>query len=155
MSSENCKKLSPEDSSCDGELETVQNQEKKVCFICGSRTTLIINIHETRCGPNMIDVISEKFKMRPLHDDKYLCYNCNNWLINWYTVRKKNDDSSQEDAQQTTTSSTMSAAITTNVQQQTAMKTSGKSNKNILPKCVRAWVCECVYFQTIQKNRRF
>lgn len=120
------KQLSPgEYSNWDGSVsENTQNQEQKVCFICGNHTTLIINIHEPRCGPNMIDVISEKFKMRPLHDDKYLCYNCNNWLINWYTVQKKNNDSSHEDSQ--TTSSTMSAAITTNAREQTATKTSGK-----------------------------
>lgn len=123
MSSNNCKQFSPEDESL---TETIENREKKVCFICGSQTTLIINIHEPRCGPNMIDVISEKFKMRPLNDDKFLCYSCNNWLINWYTVQKKSDDSSHEDAQQQTTSSTMSAAITANAHEQTATKTSGK-----------------------------
>lgn len=77
----------------------------------------------------MIDVISEKFKMRPLNDDKFLCYSCNNWLINWYTVQKKGNDSSHEDAQQqTTTSSTMSAAMAANVHvdEKTATKTSGK-----------------------------
>lgn len=82
----------------------------------------------------MIDVISQKFKMRPLNDDKFLCYSCNNWLINWYSMQKKkkkndqNHDSSNEDAaQQTTTSSTMSAAIMANAyKQQTATKTSGK-----------------------------
>lgn len=127
MSSNNCKQFSPEDPNWDETVtETTQNHEKKVCFICGSHTTLIINIHEPRCGPNMIDVISEKFKMRPLNDDKFLCYSCNNWLINWYTVQKKNDDSGHEDVQHQTTSSTMSAAITLNAHEQTAMKTSGK-----------------------------
>ncbi|XP_055318467.1 uncharacterized protein LOC129576788 [Sitodiplosis mosellana] len=126
MSSNNCKQFSPEDSKQDeSATETSENREKKVCFICGGRTTLIINIHEPRCGPNMIDVISEKFKMRPLNDDKFLCYSCNNWLINWYTVQKKSDDSSHEDAQEQTTSSTMSAAITANAHgKQTATKTS-------------------------------
>lgn len=127
MSSNNCKQYSPEDPNWDETImETTENREKKVCFICGSHTTLIINIHEPRCGPNMIDVISEKFKMRPLNDDKFLCYSCNNWLINWYTVQKKNDDNSHEDAQHQTTSSTMSAAITINEHEQTAMKTSGR-----------------------------
>lgn len=126
-SQDNCKQFSPEDSDCDKTFsDTMQNQEKRVCFICGSHTTQIINIHEPRCGPNMIEVISEKFNMRPLNDDKFLCYSCNNWLVNWYTMQKKNiDDSIQESAQQTT-SSTMSAAITTNALEQTATKTIGK-----------------------------
>lgn len=131
MSSNNCKQNTPDEPHRDETvMETTDNREKKVCFICGSHTTLIINIHEPRCGPNMIDVISEKFKMRPLNDDKFLCYSCNNWLINWYTVQKKNDDSSHEDAQHQTTSSTMSAAI----HEQTATKTSGKfiSSTNLI-----------------------
>lgn len=126
MSSNNRKQYSPDDSNLDGSMmESTENRETKVCFICGTHTTLIVNIHEPRCGPNMIDVISEKFKMKPLNDDKFLCYSCNNWLVNWYTMQKKNDDSSHEDAQQTT-SSTMSAAITANAHEQNATKTSGK-----------------------------
>lgn len=78
---------SDEPDSSEDQLES-SSKEKKVCFICGSHTVFIVNIHEPRSGPNMIDVISEKFKMRPLHDDKFLCYSCNNWLINWYTVQK-------------------------------------------------------------------
>lgn len=62
---------------------------KRVCFICGSQTTLIINIHEPRNGPNIVDVISEKFKTRPLSDDKFLCYSCNNWLINWHSLQSR------------------------------------------------------------------
>lgn len=117
------KKYSAEESSRDGSMP--ENQDKKVCFICGSHTTLVVNIHEPRSGPNMIEVISEKFQMRPLNDDKFLCYNCNNWLVNWYTTQKTYNDGSHEDPQQTT-SSTMSTAITTNVHEQTAPKTSGE-----------------------------
>lgn len=98
-----------------------QPKEKKVCFVCGSRTIFIVNIRERRCGPNMIDVISEKFKMRPLSDDKFLCYSCNNWLINWYSMQKKEDTSSQDDDLQQTTSSTVIAAAE-------PAKTSGKDN---------------------------
>lgn len=122
MSSDKCKKYPAEDAQCEESMsENTDGREKNVCFICGSYTRLTINIHEPRCGPNMIDVISEKFKMRPLHDDKFLCYNCNNWLINWYTMQKRSDDSSHEDTHQTT-SSTMSA----NAHEQTAFETSGK-----------------------------
>lgn len=77
----------------------------------------------------MIDVISEKFKMRPLNDDKFLCYSCNNWLINWYSMQNKNKQTqpkSNEDDQQTTTSSTMSATIMANAYKHIAAKTSGK-----------------------------
>lgn len=122
MSSNNCERISP--GQRDSDESDVQRREKRVCFICGSYTTLIINIHEPRCGPNMIDVISEKFKMRPLNDDKFLCYSCNNWLINWYSMQKKNDDSNHEDVQ--TTSSTMSATI--------ANKTSGTYSKQLTNK---------------------
>lgn len=73
-------------------------KEKKVCFICGSHTVFIINIHEPRSGPNMIEVISEKFKMRPLNDDKFLCYSCNNWLINWYSMQNKYDRHNETDS---------------------------------------------------------
>lgn len=130
--SNNCKQYSPDELNAGAAMsvDSTENQEKKVCFICGSHTTQFINIYERRCGPNMIDVISEKFKMRPLNDDKFLCYSCNNWLINWYSMQKKknntkNHDSSNEDAaQQTkTSSSTMSAA---NMQKQQTAKTSGK-----------------------------
>lgn len=131
MSSNNFKRESPsrernvEDHSSSDEQPT----EKKVCFVCGSRTIYIINIRERRCGPNMIDVISEKFKMRPLSDDKFLCYSCNNWLINWYSMQKKNNTNSQDDdLQQTTTSSTTSATVTP-IATAESTKTSGKLKK--------------------------
>lgn len=36
---------------------------KKVCFICGSYTSQTINIFEPRDGPNIIELINEKFKV--------------------------------------------------------------------------------------------
>lgn len=129
MSSENCNRNSPNDQSHhnnESATENRPNPEIKVCFICGCHTTLVINIREPRCGPNMIDVISEKFKMQPLNEDKFLCYSCNNWLVNWYSTRKMNNAASQKDTKQTT-SSTMLASITANAhEQQTTTKTSGK-----------------------------
>lgn len=122
MSSDKCKQYSPEDSNCD---ESISEPAENVCFICGTYTRLIINIYEPRCGPNMIDVINERYKMQPLKDDKYLCYNCNNGLINWYTMKKKTEDSCHEDTQQTT-SSTMSAANAANAHDKTTYETSGK-----------------------------
>lgn len=123
MSSDNYKQYSPGDSTGNGSMtESGEQQEKKVCFICGRYTELVVNIHEPRRGPNMIEVISKKFNMQPLDDDKFLCYNCNNWLVNWYMMQPANSDSSHEDAQQTA-SSTMST--TTNAHEQTTTKTSG------------------------------
>lgn len=93
MSSDESNQLRSDESHSDDPLK-----EKKVCFICGSHTIFIINIHEPRSGPNMIDVISEKFKMRPLNDDKFLCYSCNNWLINWYSMQNKYDRHNETDS---------------------------------------------------------
>lgn len=76
---------------------TSENGEKKrVCFICGSHTTLIVNIYEPRAGPNMVNIISEKFKTRPMSDDKFLCFSCNNWLINWYSLQPKTGESAND-----------------------------------------------------------
>lgn len=76
-----------------------QKKEKKVCFICGSHTIFIINIHDKRVGPDMIDVIKQKFNMQILNDDKFLCYSCNNWLINWYSMQNKNDTNDESTAE--------------------------------------------------------
>lgn len=32
--------------------------------------------------------------MQPLNEDKFLCYSCNNWLINWYSVQNKSGSAS-------------------------------------------------------------
>lgn len=45
------------------QTETIK-QQKKVCFICGSQTTFTINIYEPRSGPNIVDVINQKFKVQ-------------------------------------------------------------------------------------------
>lgn len=41
-----------------------QQNRKSVCFICGSYTSLTINIFEKRAGPNIVEIISEKFKVK-------------------------------------------------------------------------------------------
>lgn len=51
--------------------ETIK-QQKKVCFICGSQTTFTINIYEPRSGPNIVDVINEKFKVQVRKPSLYL-----------------------------------------------------------------------------------
>lgn len=103
MSSDQRPSTSSEADSSEDQMESGNNKEKKVCFICGSHTIFIVNIHEPRSGPNMIDVISAKFKMRPLNDDKFLCYSCNNWLINWYTVQRCAEHQCDSDASTATT----------------------------------------------------
>lgn len=32
--------------------------------------------------------------MQPVNEDKFLCYSCNNWLINWYSLQNKNTSNS-------------------------------------------------------------
>lgn len=31
--------------------------------------------------------------MQPIDEDKFLCYSCNNWLINWHSLQNKNNES--------------------------------------------------------------
>lgn len=50
--------------NCNNVDKTIKQQQKKVCFICGSYTTFTINIYEPRSGPNIVDVINEKFKVQ-------------------------------------------------------------------------------------------
>lgn len=33
--------------------------------------------------------------MQPIDEDKFLCYSCNNWLINWHSLQNKNDQTDQ------------------------------------------------------------
>lgn len=40
------------------------HNEPKVCFICGSCTESIINIREPRPGPNVVNLIQEKFRIQ-------------------------------------------------------------------------------------------
>lgn len=103
----------PTKTDKNGDTEHESPLRKRVCFICGSQTTLIINIHEPRNGPNIVDVISEKFKTRPLSDDRFLCYSCNNWLINWYSLQSRvggAKDANEAAATTTTTSNSESGS---------------------------------------------
>lgn len=61
-----------------------------VCLICGIYTNLSLNIFEPRSGPDIREVIYQKYNFkaeRNDNEDKYICYSCNNWLINWYTLQ--------------------------------------------------------------------
>lgn len=41
--------------------ESPRKKSRQVCLICGSYTTLIVNIYEPRSGPNIVDLINQKF----------------------------------------------------------------------------------------------
>uniref|UniRef100_A0A1Q3EYI6 ZAD domain-containing protein n=1 Tax=Culex tarsalis TaxID=7177 RepID=A0A1Q3EYI6_CULTA len=65
-------------------------KKTNVCLICGIYTNLSLNIFEPRNGPNIIDVIQLKYNFkaeRSDSEDKYICFSCNNWLINWYSLQ--------------------------------------------------------------------
>lgn len=51
----NCKNMSS---------ESPRKKSRHVCLICGSYTTLMINIYEPRSGPNIVEVINQKFGMQ-------------------------------------------------------------------------------------------
>ncbi|KAI9583183.1 protein phyllopod [Glossina fuscipes] len=65
---------------------------KRTCLICGCHTNQTINIYEPRSGPNIVQLIQAKFKFQPLNEDKYLCFSCNNWLINWHSLQALNSN---------------------------------------------------------------
>lgn len=69
-----------------------------VCLICGSHTDLVLNIFEPRCGPNIVEIIYAKFKFKAEKSsaDKFICYDCNNWLINWFSLQNKNEASERK-----------------------------------------------------------
>ncbi|XP_063708281.1 protein phyllopod [Culicoides brevitarsis] len=68
------------------------------CLICGIRTSQLVNIFEEgRGGPNLVDVIYEKYNIKAENDtEKFLCYSCNNWLINWWSLQHKNDQGNNQ-----------------------------------------------------------
>ncbi|TMW52102.1 hypothetical protein DOY81_002819 [Sarcophaga bullata] len=68
---------------------------KRTCLICGCHTNQTINIYEPRSGPNIVQLIQAKFKFQPLNEDKYLCFSCNNWLINWHSLQALNSNDAE------------------------------------------------------------
>lgn len=65
-------------------------KKTNVCLICGIYTNLSLNIFEPRNGPNIREVIYQKYNFkaeRADNEDKFICYSCNNWLINWYSLQ--------------------------------------------------------------------
>lgn len=67
-----------------------KSNKTNVCLICGIYTNLSINIFEPRSGPDIREVIYQKYNFkaeRNDNEDKYICYSCNNWLINWYSLQ--------------------------------------------------------------------
>uniref|UniRef100_A0A182P5D0 ZAD domain-containing protein n=1 Tax=Anopheles epiroticus TaxID=199890 RepID=A0A182P5D0_9DIPT len=98
---------------------TVLRRKTNVCLICGIYTNLSLNIFEPRSGPNIVDVIYEKYKFRAERGDnadKHICFSCNNWLINWYSLQNTSSGSSRtyEPAPSTSRSSSAAAADSSN-----------------------------------------
>ncbi|XP_058462801.1 protein phyllopod [Malaya genurostris] len=75
------------------------SKKTNVCLICGIYTNLSLNIFEPRNGPNIREVIYQKYNFRAERGDneeKYICYSCNNWLINWYSLQHLSDSRTYE-----------------------------------------------------------
>ncbi|KAH8400651.1 hypothetical protein KR009_000038 [Drosophila setifemur] len=72
---------------------------KRTCLICGCHTNQTINIYEPRSGPNIVQLIHAKFKFQPLNEDKFLCFSCNNWLINWHSLQAVNSNEADSQSQ--------------------------------------------------------
>ncbi|EDW79674.1 uncharacterized protein Dwil_GK17893 [Drosophila willistoni] len=72
---------------------------KRTCLICGCHTNQTINIYEPRSGPNIVQLIQAKFKFQPLNEDKFLCFSCNNWLINWHSLQSSCSNSNDAESQ--------------------------------------------------------
>uniref|UniRef100_A0A182K8J2 ZAD domain-containing protein n=1 Tax=Anopheles christyi TaxID=43041 RepID=A0A182K8J2_9DIPT len=92
---------------------TVLRRKTNVCLICGIYTNLSLNIFEPRSGPNIVDVIYEKYKFRAERGDnadKHICFSCNNWLINWYSLQNTSSGSSRTYEPAPSTSRSSSAA---------------------------------------------
>lgn len=74
-------------------------KKTNVCLICGIYTNLSLNIFEPRNGPNIREVIYQKYNFRAErgdNEDKYICYSCNNWLINWYSLQHLSESRNYE-----------------------------------------------------------
>lgn len=74
-------------------------KKTNVCLICGIYTNLSLNIFEPRTGPNIREVIYKKYNFRAErsdNEDKYICYSCNNWLINWYSLQHLSESRNYE-----------------------------------------------------------
>ncbi|XP_053669719.1 uncharacterized protein LOC128720099 [Anopheles nili] len=96
---------------------TVLRRKTNVCLICGIYTNLSLNIFEPRNGPNIVDVIYEKYKFRAERGDnadKHICFSCNNWLINWYSLQNTSSGSSRTYEPAPSTSRSSSAADSSN-----------------------------------------
>uniref|UniRef100_A0A182NSW9 ZAD domain-containing protein n=1 Tax=Anopheles dirus TaxID=7168 RepID=A0A182NSW9_9DIPT len=102
-----------------GTTGTVLRRKTNVCLICGIYTNLSLNIFEPRNGPNIVDVIYEKYKFRAERGDnadKHICFSCNNWLINWYSLQNTSSGNSRayEPAPSTSRSSSLAADSSNN-----------------------------------------
>ncbi|XP_049545986.1 protein phyllopod [Anopheles darlingi] len=95
-------------AAASGTTAAVVRRKTNVCLICGIYTNLSFNIFEPRNGPNIIDVIYEKYKFRAERGDnadKHICFSCNNWLINWYSLQNTSGSRTYEPTPSTSRSS--------------------------------------------------
>lgn len=72
-------------SSTNSDTDT-PNPNIRICFICGLQTEKVINIYRSRSGPNILDILKDKFNKSILSDEKHVCLACKNWLTIWLSL---------------------------------------------------------------------
>ncbi|SPP74750.1 blast:Protein phyllopod [Drosophila guanche] len=99
MSANNHHQVEPAAAVAASQKSASSEYLKRTCLICGCHTNQTINIYEPRSGPNIVQLIQAKFKFQPLNEDKFLCFSCNNWLINWHSLQALNSNDADSQSQ--------------------------------------------------------
>ncbi|XP_022225074.2 protein phyllopod [Drosophila obscura] len=99
MSANNHPQVEPAAAVAAAQKSASSEYLKRTCLICGCHTNQTINIYEPRSGPNIVQLIQAKFKFQPLNEDKFLCFSCNNWLINWHSLQALNSNDADSQSQ--------------------------------------------------------
>ncbi|EDW31957.1 GL11399 [Drosophila persimilis] len=99
MSANNHHQVEPAAAVATAQKSASSEYLKRTCLICGCHTNQTINIYEPRSGPNIVQLIQAKFKFQPLNEDKFLCFSCNNWLINWHSLQALNSNDADSQSQ--------------------------------------------------------
>ncbi|XP_053683109.1 uncharacterized protein LOC128733504 [Sabethes cyaneus] len=114
-------------------------KKTNVCLICGIYTNLSLNIFEPRSGPNIREVIYQKYNFRAERGDnvdKYICYSCNNWLINWYSLQHLSETRNYESTPSSSRSQSQNDSKRSKNQRSQPHSTSKSSrNKENLEQC--------------------
>lgn len=71
--------------------------------------------------------------MQPLNEDKFLCYSCNNWLINWYSVQNKSGSASGSSSNSSSGGNTATTTTTTTKDNKTKSKISQNQEADDAP----------------------